>query len=221
MTPRSLEGDPATGGSLGFPITLSAPPDPGKTVTVYWATAAGNGRLDRLHVHEGHDSSSPGPDDPDGPRPDQAGRQDESNETMYAGHRPASTAGRTAGAGHRDDLDDESRLGGAPGDLGRDGRRRRHRDAEPARADHVDAGGRRRRDRAYRDGRRLGESGLRLRRTSGTIKIAKGARQVTVTIPIVADTASAGTETFQVVVDSAPGVSIVKGTGVVTIRDDD
>jgi hypothetical protein len=56
---------------------------------------------------------------------------------------------------------------------------------------------------------------------SGTIKILKGKRQVMVTIPITSDATSEGTETFSLVVDSAPNATIVKGTGVVTIRDDD
>ena len=56
---------------------------------------------------------------------------------------------------------------------------------------------------------------------SGTIKIAKGKRQVTVTVPIASDTVSESTESFSLVVDSAPNATIAKGTGTITVRDDD
>jgi hypothetical protein len=56
---------------------------------------------------------------------------------------------------------------------------------------------------------------------SGTVKIAAAARMATVSIPLVVDGTAEPTETFRIVVDSAPGVTIVDGTGVVTIRDDD
>ena len=44
---------------------------------------------------------------------------------------------------------------------------------------------------------------------------------MSVTIPITSDATSEGTETFSLVVDSAPNATIVKGAGVITIRDDD
>ncbi|MEP6623748.1 MAG: Calx-beta domain-containing protein, partial [Acidimicrobiia bacterium] len=56
---------------------------------------------------------------------------------------------------------------------------------------------------------------------SGTAKIAAGRRQVNVTIPLLSDTTSEGTESFSVQVSSAPGVTVLDGTGTVTIRDDD
>jgi hypothetical protein len=56
---------------------------------------------------------------------------------------------------------------------------------------------------------------------TGTVKIAANARQVNVTIPLLSDTISEGTETFSVQVNSASGVTVLDGTGTVTIRDDD
>ena len=56
---------------------------------------------------------------------------------------------------------------------------------------------------------------------SGTAKIAATQRFVYLTIPILPDTGSEGTETFQIVVNTASGATVIDGTGVVTIRDDD
>lgn len=52
-------------------------------------------------------------------------------------------------------------------------------------------------------------------------KIAAGRRFVYLSIPILSDTTSEGTETFQIVVNSATNATVMDGTGVVTIRDDD
>lgn len=56
---------------------------------------------------------------------------------------------------------------------------------------------------------------------SGTVKIAALKRVAYVTIPVLPDTATEGPETFQVVVNSASSGTIVDGTGVVTILNDD
>jgi chitinase len=56
---------------------------------------------------------------------------------------------------------------------------------------------------------------------SATTKIAAGKRQITVTIPLLSDTASEGTESFQLVVSSVTNATVSDGTGVITIRDDD
>jgi hypothetical protein len=52
-------------------------------------------------------------------------------------------------------------------------------------------------------------------------KIKAGARYVYLSIPILSDTVKEGTETFQIVVNSATTATVIDGTGVVTIRDDD
>ena len=56
---------------------------------------------------------------------------------------------------------------------------------------------------------------------SGTVKIKAGARFANLSIPILADTAPEGTESFQLRVTGATNATIVDGTGVVTISDDD
>ena len=63
--------------------------------------------------------------------------------------------------------------------------------------------------------------GLDYTTRSGTAKIAATRRSVLLTIPILADTGSEGNETFQIVVNTASGATVIDGTGVVTIRDDD
>jgi len=56
---------------------------------------------------------------------------------------------------------------------------------------------------------------------SGTLVIPAGKRQGTITVPVLADLLSEGTESFQIVVDHATNATITDGTGVITIRDDD
>ena len=56
---------------------------------------------------------------------------------------------------------------------------------------------------------------------SGTVTIPIGARMVLLTIPVVPDLVSEGTESFQVVVSGATNATMVDNTGLVTIRDDD
>ncbi|MBK5289093.1 MAG: hypothetical protein JJE46_11575 [Acidimicrobiia bacterium] len=56
---------------------------------------------------------------------------------------------------------------------------------------------------------------------STTTKIKAGRRFVYLSIPILSDTVSEGTESFQIVVNSATNATVVDNTGVVTIRDDD
>ena len=56
---------------------------------------------------------------------------------------------------------------------------------------------------------------------SGTAKIAANGRQVNVSIPLLSDAISEGTENFSIVVNSASSATVIDGTGVVTIRDDD
>ena len=63
--------------------------------------------------------------------------------------------------------------------------------------------------------------GLDYTTRSGTAKIAATQQSVALTIPILADTGSEGTETFQIVVNTVSGATVIDGTGVVTIRDDD
>jgi chitinase len=56
---------------------------------------------------------------------------------------------------------------------------------------------------------------------SGTAKIRANGTSAMVSIPLVVDGSPEPTESFRVVVSTAPGIPIVDGTGVVTIRDDD
>ena len=56
---------------------------------------------------------------------------------------------------------------------------------------------------------------------SGTVTIAATKRFAYVTIPILPDTTSESTESFQITVTSATNAFVIDGTGVVTIRDDD
>ncbi len=56
---------------------------------------------------------------------------------------------------------------------------------------------------------------------SGNVTIKKSKRFVNLKIPIKADTNSEGTETFSVVVSGVTNATVIDGTGVVTIRDDD
>ena len=57
--------------------------------------------------------------------------------------------------------------------------------------------------------------------TAGTTTILAGDRFAYVTIPVLADTVSEGTESFQLKVSSATNVKIVDNTGAITVRDDD
>ncbi len=56
---------------------------------------------------------------------------------------------------------------------------------------------------------------------SGTVKIKAKGRFVNLSIPIKADLGSEGTESFQIVVNSATNATVIDNTGVVSIRDDD
>jgi hypothetical protein len=207
--------------TMRFPLTLSVPPGTGKTVSVYWATAPGT-------AGSGDYSSKKGKAVFSGTQvlktitvPITPDTSTESDELMYL-----VVAGVDGGQNHR-----ERGTGTILNDDPGSAVRRMTSDAtivegdtgtrsllvpitltQAAAADVTVH---------YATVAGTASPGSDYTAKSGTIKIAKGARQVTATIPIVADTNSEGTETFQVVVDSAPGVSIAKGTGVVTIRDDD
>jgi chitinase len=56
---------------------------------------------------------------------------------------------------------------------------------------------------------------------SGTVKIPQLGRQVNVSIPLLPNQLSQLNRTFSIQVTSAPGATVLDGTGTVTIRDDD
>lgn len=64
-------------------------------------------------------------------------------------------------------------------------------------------------------------AGLDYTTRGGTVKIATTKRFAYLTIPILPDTASEGAETFRIVVNTATNATVIDGTGLVTIRDDD
>jgi len=207
--------------TMRFPITLSAPPGAGKTVTVYWATAPGTAGSSDYAFKKGKTVFNAAdvlktvtvavtPD-----------TKDESNEVMYL-----VAAGVDGGENHRERgtgtiLDDDPGSGVrlltsdatvVEGDSGVRNITVPITLTDSATADVLVH---------YATVAGTASPTADYSARSGTIKILKGKRQVMVTIPITSDATSEGTETFSLVVDSAPNATIVKGTGVVTIRDDD
>lgn len=64
-------------------------------------------------------------------------------------------------------------------------------------------------------------AGIDFTARSGTVRLGAAARMITVSIPIAVDAVTEPVESFQVVVDGAPGVPVLDGTGAVTVVDDD
>jgi len=207
--------------TMRFPITLSAPPGTGKTVQVYWATAQGTAGSSDYTFKRGMTTFNANdvlktvtvavaPD-----------TKDESNEVMYL-----VAAGVNGGENHRERgtgtiVDDDPGSGVGlytsdatvvEGDTGTRNLVVPITLSQSATADVL---------AHYSTVPGTAAAGSDYTTRSGTIKIAKGNRQVILTIPVTPDTTSEGTESFSIVVDSAPNAIIVKGTGTVTIRDDD
>jgi hypothetical protein len=210
--------------TLRFPVTLATPPGTGKSVTVYWATTQGTAGssdfafkkgalvftgsqvIKMLSITVSQDTKSePG------------------NEVMYL-----VAAGVVVGENHRERgagpfIDDEVGSGirlvtsDATVVEGDSGTRNL---VVPITLTQSAATGK---DVLAHWSTLAGSAapGSEYTPKSGTLKIVAGKRQGTVTIPLLPDTVSEGTESFQLVVDTATNATITDGTGVITIRDDD
>ncbi len=207
--------------AMAFPLSLSEPPGPGKTVTVYWSTAPGTAGSADFAFKKGKAVFS--------------GSQvfktlliavkpnaiAESNKLMYV-----VAAGVDGGQNYRERgtgtiVDDDpgstvrlvvSDATVVEGDSGVRSLVVPIVLTHPAPADVLI-------NWSTVDGTAI--AGSDYTRKSGTAKIRANARSVNVTIPLLSDTIAEGTETFSVQVNSAPGVTVLDGTGTVTIRDDD
>jgi len=215
--------DEGTSGArtMRFPITLSSAPGTGKYVTVYWATTQGTAGSSDFTFNKGKVvftgtqvlktvAVAVTPDD-----------KDESNEAMSI-----VAAGVDGGENHRERgtgtiLDDDPGTGVGlytsdasivEGDSGVRNLVVPITLTSSATADVLVH---------YSTVPGTAVAGGDYTTRTGTVKILAGKRQAVVTIPINSDTTSEGTESFSVVVDSAPNATIVKGTGTITIRDDD
>jgi len=209
--------------SMRFPVTLSSPPGAGKSVTVYWATTQGSaGSSDFAFtkgalVFTGNDVikmvSVPVAQD----------TRSESNELMYL-----VASGVDGGENHRERgagtiIDD---------DIG-SGIRLVTSDATVVEGDAgirnlvvpitltQSAASNAPVSAHWSTVAKSASAGSDFTPMSGTLVIPAGKRQGTVTIPLLADVVSEGTESFQVVVDHATNATVMDGTGVITIRDDD
>jgi hypothetical protein len=209
--------------TMRFPVSLSTAPGTGKSVTVYWATAQGTagssdygfkkGKLVFTGTQVFKTLSVAITPDSDG----------EGNQLMYL-----VAAGVDGGENHRERgtgtiIDDESGSGirlvtsdatVVEGDAGT-----RNLVVPITLTDSAATG----KDVVAQWSTVAGSAlaGSDYTPKSGTLKILAGKRQGTVTIPLLADTVSEGTKSFQLVVSSATNATIMKGTGVITIRDDD
>jgi Calx-beta domain. len=216
-----LEGSSGTR-ALRFPLTLSSPPGPGKTVTVYWATAPGTAASSDFTVTKGKAVFTE----------TQVAKMLTVNVKQDTNTEPNElmslvVAGVLGGENHRergtgtivnDDPGTGVRLGVSDstiveGDAGVRSLIVPITLTSPATADVLIKWS------TLGTGSALAGSDYTSR--AGTVKIAATKRLAYLTIPMLPDTNSEGTETFQVVVNSATNASIIDGTGVVTIRDDD
>ena len=216
-----IEGTSGTR-SMKFPLSISSPPASGKTVTVYWSTAPGTAGSSDFTPTKGKAVFTGSqvfkmlsvPVKPDA--------TSEQNELMYL-----VAAGVDGGENHR-----ERGTGTIVNDDPGSGVRLAVSDASVVEGDSgvrslvvpialttsatsdvlinwsTQATG-------------SATPGLDFTTRSGTAKIATTRQFVLLTIPILADASSEGTETFQIVVNTASGATVIDGTGVVTIRDDD
>ncbi|MEO6468664.1 MAG: Calx-beta domain-containing protein [Acidimicrobiia bacterium] len=215
-----IEGTSGTR-SLRFPLSLSSPPAAGKTVTVYWSTAPGTAGTSDFTPTKGKavfTGSQVFKMLSVGVKQDAS---DESNELMYL-----VAAGVDGGENHR-----ERGTGTIVDDDPGTGVRLAISDATVVEGDSgvrslvvpialtTSATSDVLINWSTQPGTATAGSDYTTR--SGTAKIAATKRFVYLTIPILADTGSEGTENFQVVVNTASGATVIDGTGVVTIRDDD
>ncbi len=207
--------------SLRFPLSLSSPPAPGKSVAVYWSTAPGTAGTSDFTPTKGKTiftGSQVFKMLTVGVKQDGS---DESNELMYL-----VAAGVDGGENHR-----ERGTGTIVDDDPGTGVRLAVSDATVVEGDSdvrslvvpIALTTSATSDVLINWSTQPGTAtpGTDYTTRSGTAKIAATKRFVYLTIPLLADTDSEGTENFQVVVNTASGATIIDGTGVVTIRDDD
>lgn len=208
--------------SLRFPLSLSSPPAAGKTVSVYWSTAPGTAGSSDFTPTKGKAVFTGSQVLKMLTVPVKLDATPEPNEQMYV-----VAAGVDGGENHRergtgtivnDDPGTGVRLAVSDaliveGDSGLRSLLVPIALTESATSDvfinwSTQATG-------------SATPGLDYTTRSGTTKIAVTRQAVTLTIPILPDAASEGTESFQIVVNTASGATVIDGTGVVTIRDDD
>lgn len=211
--------------TMRFPITLSAAPGTGKTVTVYWATAPGTATTSNADF-----TFAKGKATFTGSQVSKTisvtvkqDGSDESNELLYL-----VAAGVDGGENHRergtgtifdDDPGSTSGVGLYVSDgLVVEGDSGARSIVVPIALTNTASG-----DVILHWSTVAGSAtaGSDFTAKSGTVKIASGQRMTTVTVPITVDATSEGTESFQVVVDTASNASLVRNAGTVTIRDDD
>ncbi len=217
-----IEGN-AGARSLQFPLSLSAPPDPGKTVTVYWSTAPGVAGTADFAVKKGKivfSGSQVFKMLSVGIKPDTI---PEANELMYL-----AVAGVDGGENHRergtgtivnDDLSTGVNLTVSDatvveGDSGLRSLLVPIALTNPATTDVIISW-------STQNGTATSGIGGDYTAKSGTVKIPANGRQVNVSIPLLSDAISEGTENFSIVINSASSATVIDGIGVVTIRDDD
>lgn len=207
--------------ALRFPLSISNPPASGKTVTVYWSTAPGTAGTSDFTPTKGKAVFTGSQVFKMLTVPVKQDSANEPNELMYL-----VAAGVDGGENHR-----ERGTGTIVNDDPGSGVRLAVSDATVVEGD----GGSRSlsvpialttsatSDVLISWATQPGSAtaGTDYTTRSGTAKIAATKRFVYLTIPLLADTASEGTEAFQIVVSTASGATVIDGTGVVTIRDDD
>ena len=207
--------------SMRFPITLSTPPGSGKTVKVYWATTPGTAGTSDYGLARGMLSFT-------GTQvlkmvsvavtPDTKPESDEQMSVVIAGVDGGQNL-RERGTGTilNDDSGSGVRLYASDATVveGDSGVRNLVVPITLTKAATSDV------SLHWATANGSAVSGSDYTAKSGTTKIASGKRQITVTIPLLADTTPESTESFQLLISAVTNATTVKGTGVVTIRDDD
>lgn len=207
---------------LRFPLSLNVAPGTGKSVTVYWATAPGTAGVNDFTTARGKAVFSSAQVHKTISVPVKPDTKDEVNELMYL-----VVAGIDGGENHRERgtgtiVDDDPGSGNrlavsdaliVEGDTGTRSLVVPVTLSDPATSDVIvtwttQATG-------------SATSGADFTSRSGTAKIGTSKRYAMLSIPILADLLSEGTETFEVVVTNATNITVLDGTGVVSIRDDD
>jgi hypothetical protein len=209
--------------SMRFPITLSSPPGTGRTVTVYWSTTQGSAGSSDFAFTKG--SLVFGANDviKTVSVPVTQDTRTEGNELMYL-----VAAGVDAGENHRErgtgtifDDDPGSGIRLVTSDAtvveGDAGTRNLVIPITLTQSAATDAPV----SAHWSTVAKSATAGSDFTPASGTLVIPAGKRQGTITVPVLADLLSEGTESFQIVVDHATNATITDGTGVITIRDDD
>ena len=207
---------------LRFPLSLATAPGSGNTVSVYWATAPGTAGASDFTSAHGKAVFSGSQVYKTISVPVKPDTKDEANELMYL-----VVAGVDGGENHRERgtgtiVDDDPGTGNrlavsdallVEGDSGTRSVVVPVTLSDPATSDVIVTWS------TLATGSALPGSDYTTR--SGTVKIGTSKRYAMLSIPILADVSSEGTETFQVVINNATNVIVLDGTGVVTIRDDD